>query len=229
MQQEQEQHAADPERDYLCIVISDTGSGMEKNIQEHIFEPFFTTKERTKGTGLGLSVAYTIINRHAGWIHVDSQKGVGSTFVIGLPATKPEDLIKTPDTEPRQLPPAGNGELILVVEDELALQSLIVEILESHGYRVQVANNSLQALDLFSRDPEKFDLVLTDLGLPQMSGEELIEHIQEINPGIPIVAATGYVNEERNANILDRGVTALIRKPFSLQLLLETLQQVFSR
>lgn len=225
--QEQQQHAADPGREYLCLVISDTGAGMEKDIQEHIFEPFFTTKERTKGTGLGLSVAYTIINRHDGWIHVDSQKGVGSTFVIGLPATEPEDLIERKDIEPEQLPPAGNGELILVVEDEMALQNLVVEILESHGYRAQVANNSLQALDLFSENPDKFDLILTDLGLPQMSGEELIEHIRGMNPRIPIIAATGYVNEERNADVLNRGVTALIQKPFSLQHLLETLHKLF--
>ncbi|MBD3275261.1 MAG: response regulator [Candidatus Marinimicrobia bacterium] len=224
---EQEQHAVDTEKDYLCIVISDTGTGMEKSIQERIFEPFFTTKERTKGTGLGLSVAYTIINRHSGWIHVDSKKDVGSTFVIGLPVTEPEDLIQDQDTESGRLPPGGNGELILVVEDELALQSLVVEILESHGYRVQVANNSLQALDLFSENPNKFDLVLTDLGLPQMSGEELIEHLRVLNPDVPIVAATGYINEERHENILKQGVTALIQKPFSLQHLLKTFYQVF--
>ncbi len=226
--EEQNRYAKERDKDYLCIIISDTGTGMDKNIQDHIFEPFFTTKERTKGTGLGLSVAYTIINKHAGWIHVDSKKGVGSTFVIGLPATEQGQLREEEDKKYERLPPAGNGELILVVEDEIALQKLIVEILESNGYRVQVANNSLQALDLFSENPERFALVLTDLGLPKMSGEEMVSHLRQINTTIPIIAATGYTKEERLNDILDQGFDDLIHKPFSLQELLHTIHNFLS-
>ncbi len=200
--------------DYVHIVISDTGIGMDDLTRAHIFDPFFTTKEKGKGTGLGLSVVYGVIKNHNGLIDVQSDPGKGTTFNLYFPISK--EIARTSvqkaveETEIR-----GGNETILIVEDEAALNEMLKSILEARGYHVLSAFNGLDALALFQEHNEEIALVMTDLGLPKISGEQLIPRLKEVNPSVRIVVMSGFIDPETRAEILRSGLNEFIEKPYN--------------
>jgi len=205
---------------FLCLSVSDDGSGIDPEIQEKIFEPFFTTKEPGKGTGLGLAVAYKIIQNHNGWIDLQSESGQGTTFTIGLPVAEMDGNSVDSDTvDIDQL--QGRGEHILVIEDEPYIRDLIQDTLTSNGYRVSIGQDGNVGYDIFRSFNGEVDLVITDLGLPGIEGEELAIKFLDINPDLKIIASTGYANAEKEQELRDIGFWSIIKKPFQFTHLLK--------
>jgi PAS domain S-box-containing protein len=212
---------------YLCFSVSDNGAGMPSEIQEQIFEPFFTTKEREKGTGLGLAVVYKIIKNHNGWISVRSEQGKGSTFTVALPSSQKNISSNLSEIENDEW--RGKGERVLLVEDEDAIRDLVSELLESNGYRVLTAENGRRALEEFEKNDEQINVVVTDLGLPELNGKDLVKELRKKNNEVQVIGATGYVVEDGHASLLDQGFSAILQKPFDLHKLLETINSLLEK
>ncbi len=207
---------------YLRLVVRDTGHGIPPNIMDRIFDPFFTTKEHTEGTGMGLSVAHGIVKSHQGTIDVESRPGQGTTFRIYLPQILPHEKDAAQDTPPL---PSGN-ERVLFVDDEAMLVDMSRQILERLGYQVTACTSSVEALQHFQKDAAAFDLVITDMTMPQMTGKELATEILKINPDVPIILCTGFsetITEEAAKRI---GIQAFILKPIVMSDLAETMRLV---
>ncbi|HEY3278771.1 MAG TPA: PAS domain-containing protein [Syntrophorhabdaceae bacterium] len=197
--------------EYLGLVVRDNGTGISPEVREKMFEPFFTTREEGKGTGMGLSVVYGLVKGLGGAIVVESEPGVGSTFHVILPKIKwalaPENL------QEMQLP--GGSERILFVEDEEMLVEWGRITLERLGYRVTAAADSARALDLFSTDPSRFDLVITDQNMPGITGAHLSEEILKIRPDIPIILSTGHSDAISPEKAKAIGIKEFLMKPLS--------------
>jgi PAS domain S-box-containing protein len=194
---------------YVNLTISDTGYGISDEEIERIFDPYFTTKEVGKGTGMGLAVVHGIIKEHNGYITVKSELGKGTTFNIFFPAVEKEAIAETKTGE--KLP--GGNESILFIDDEKLLAKLGYQRLNRLGYKVEASTNPLDALELFRSQPDKFDLVITDMTMPQMTGEKLIKEVLSIRSDIPIILCTGFsekIDEEKAAAI---GAVEYIEKP----------------
>jgi CheY-like chemotaxis protein len=207
---------------YLLLMVQDTGHGIPGNILDRIFDPFFTTKELSEGTGMGLSVAHGIIKSHGGLIDVESQPGRGTTFRILLPQIvrheKDDDQVAAPM-------PSGS-ERVLFVDDETMLVDMSQQILERLGYQVTACTNSIEALQHFQNDPSAFDLLITDMTMPQMTGKELATEILKTKPGLPIILCTGFsetITEEAAKRI---GIQAYIMKPIVISDLALTMRRV---
>jgi CheY-like chemotaxis protein len=211
---------------YINLTISDTGAGIEPDIIGRIFDPFFTTKKIGEGTGLGLSVVYGIIRNHGGAIKVASAPGQGATFNIYLPLLEeiePKDMAQV--FEPV---PTGH-ERILFVDDEKPLVDLAERMIFSLGYQVTSTTSSEEALRIFLSGPEQFDLVITDMTMPRMTGVELIKKILGVKPLIPVILCTGfsdYVNETKADQL---GISAFMMKPFSRNNLAKIIRQVLKK
>jgi PAS domain S-box-containing protein len=210
---------------YVMLSISDNGMGMSEDVKTHLFEPFFTTKGLGKGTGLGLATCHGIIAQSGGDIHVYSEPNSGTTFKIYLPRTDARP-------EPAPVPDAGNSpvgsESILVVEDDPSVRRLAVTILNGRGYRVQESNNAFEALELLRRNPS-FDLVITDVIMPQMSGKELYDQIRSQMPQIRVLLMSGYTNDAlAHHGVLDEGLSFL-EKPFSPSALARKTRETLNR
>jgi len=204
---------------YIEFSVSDTGCGIPKGILNRIFDPFFTTKEKGKGTGLGLATVYGIVKDHKGYISVQSEEGKGTSFTIYLPVT---GKVVRPMTAPLQSVVEGN-ENILVVDDDRDVLNFIRDILETHGYSVIPANNSLAAVDTFRNLSGKIDLVITDIVMPLMEGYELIRNLREIKRDVKIIVVSGYGGETaERENMAD----AFIKKPFESIELLSAVRQL---
>jgi len=198
-----------PPGSYLKLTVSDTGQGMTPDIMDSIFDPYFTTKEHGQGTGMGLSVVHGIVKSNGGGITVQSEPEIGSTFNIYLPAI---DMQVAAEPELLETLPTGN-ECILFVDDEPSLIEIIQEILGRLGYTVVSMSCSIEALDLFRSDPHKFDLVITDMTMPKMTGDILSMELIEIRHDIPIVLCTGYndlISEQKAKEI---GIREFVMKP----------------
>jgi PAS domain S-box-containing protein len=195
--------------DFVKLTVSDTGHGMEPSVLQRIFDPYFTTKERGKGTGLGLAVVHGIVKSHGGMIKVDSEVGKGATFTIFLPRAKGfEKIADTP------LQPLARGtEKILFVDDESALADLGQQLLGELGYQVEARSSPIEALEAFRVSPQKFDLVITDLAMPQMTGLNLSRKIMEIRPGMPIILCTGFSEQANEQAASAMGICAFLLKP----------------
>ena len=195
---------------YVVLSISDTGPGMPPNLLTKIFEPYFTTKGNGKGTGLGLAVVYGIVKEHLGDIKVYSEVGKGTTFKVYLPTMeRPAETVSTGKVEDIK---TGN-ERILLVDDEAAIARLEKQMLERLGYQVTSRISSLDALEAFKANPDRFDLVITDMTMPNMTGDQLAKEINAIRPGIPIIVCTGFserINPEKAAAM---GIRGLLMKP----------------
>jgi PAS domain S-box-containing protein len=198
---------------YALLVVSDTGTGMDRATQARLFEPFFTTKERGKGTGLGLSTVYGIVKQSGGDIWVYSEPGQGTTFKIYLPLAYTEAAI-APPTSPLAPARADSG-TILVVEDDESISTIIERSLRGSGYRVLTARNGNDALRVSEAFHEPIDLVLTDVIMPEMGGPQLVTHLARSRPGIAVIFMSGYTDGE----LTDRGVVgsvaSFLEKPFS--------------
>jgi PAS domain S-box-containing protein len=208
--------AGKPERRpgrFVQLSVTDTGSGIEPATIAHLFEPFFTTKEVGKGTGLGLATVHGMVNQNAGWIEVDSKVGRGTTFNIYFPTADKAPEKRAPD---RGMPKArGNGETILVVEDEAVLRDLVREILAANGYRVLAAASGREALQVWEKHGESIRLVLTDMSMPDgMSGQELAAKLQEHNPRLPVIFSSGYAQETLQQKEQGNHDTTFLSKPY---------------
>jgi len=182
---------------FVCLTVSDTGCGMDANTLSHTFEPFFTTKEPGKGTGLGLATVYGIIKQHQGWVVVESQLQLGTTFTIFLPSgLKPAEAAPPAQSQGAGLAQSAmstGDETILVVEDEPALRELVVNVLELCGYRILQACTGVEALKVWEKHKHEIDLLLTDMVMPEgMSGRQLAERLQAEDPGLKVIYTSGY-------------------------------------
>ncbi len=199
---------------YLLMQVTDTGQGMSPEVMEHIFEPYFTTKKEGEGTGLGLSVIHGIVRRHGGAITVESLPDEGTTFRVYLPRIEQNPGQKRP--LPENPLPRGS-ESILFIDDEQALVDIGLQMLEYLGYQVSVRTSSTEALQLFCSQPQRFDLVITDMTMPNMTGDELARRITEIRPGMPVMLCTGFSERITPENIHHLGIRKLVMKPLSLR------------
>jgi PAS domain S-box-containing protein len=195
---------------YAKLSISDTGAGIEPAIMDKIFEPYFTTKEKGKGTGLGLAVVYGIVREHHGDIKVYSEVGKGTTFNVYLPLMEKssEQTVeeKAEDFE-------TGSERILLVDDEEAIVRLEKQMLERLGYRVTSRTSSLEALEAFRANPSGYDLVITDMTMPNMTGDRLAKELIAIKPGIPIIICTGFSERINQEKVVAMGIQGLLMKP----------------
>ena len=207
---------------YVRLVVSDTGIGMDEETKSHIFEPFFTTKGREKGTGLGLSTVYGIVKQNNGYIQVESAPGEGTTFQIYFPAVTEEENEKV-DQFKRVYP--GKNETILLVEDEKEVRALARKILIGNGYRVLLAKDGNTALQIAQRYPGRIHLVLTDVIMPGMNGRDVAREIQKMRPEVKVIYMSGYTYDA----ILPHGIledsTRFIQKPFNTLELLQTIRE----
>jgi PAS domain S-box-containing protein len=210
---------------FVELTVTDDGSGIPKPVLERMFEPFFTTKEVGKGTGLGLSTVQGVLRSHGGFIDVTSDVGKGSTFRIYLPAHAHVEVAGKP-AEP--LLSRGDGQVILVVDDELSILTVTTQTLESYGYAVAVASDGAQALWLYARDHAHIAAVITDLMMPVMDGASLISALRRINPEVRIIAMSGQTDADQIAGIAENGVATFLSKPYSAGILLATLGEVLS-
>jgi hypothetical protein len=180
--------------EFVCLSVSDTGTGIAPEHLPRIFEPFFTTKEPDKGTGLGLATVYGIVKQHQGWIELSSQLGAGTRFDIFLPAIPAP--VPTAGVRAAQANVRGGSEGVLVVEDDFALRAITQQLLETHGYRVWKAESAQEALELWRAHASEVDLLLSDLVLPDsLSGRELAERLQREKPGLKVIFMSGYSRE----------------------------------
>ncbi|WP_414526357.1 response regulator [Nodularia chucula] len=209
---------------YIVITVSDTGIGINPEILDRIFEPFFTTKATGKGTGLGLSTVIGIIKSHGGFVKVYSKLKNGSQFQVYLPA---QNLIETRE-EIEQTLPQGNGELILVVDDEPAIREITKTSLENHNYQAITASDGIEAIALYVENQHQISLVLTDMVMPCMDGITTIKTLQKINPKVKIIAVSGLNTNEKVNAVHNLGVKAFLGKPYTAHQLLQAISTIHS-
>lgn len=210
---------------YVVLTVSDTGVGMDRQTLSRIFEPFFTTKAPGHGTGLGLAVVHGVIGAHNGYIDVESHPGKGSTFRVYLPAAEqPLFNYESAAAAATELP--GGTETILIVEDENNLRQVLETYLTTRGYTVISAENGKQALELYRTHNKEIALIISDIGLPHLSGEEIFRRVKEINPKVKVILASGFVDPEEKSELLSRGVLDIIIKPYNLSDVLLTTRKI---
>ena len=202
---------------YVLLRVSDTGSGIAPGVIDQIFDPFFTTKALNKGTGLGLSTTIGIIKSHGGAINVTSEVDAGTVFNVYLPAS---DAVQPCFPEEEQAPPEGNGELILVVDDEQSIRETAQIILEKHGYKVLVAADGTDALAIFAQHMNEIKAVLTDVMMPYRDGVTLIRTLRKMKPAIAVIASTGRSDNQRVKELGGLNVSVCLIKPYDSRKLL---------
>jgi PAS domain S-box-containing protein len=210
---------------YVCIAVSDTGHGMSRDVSAQIFEPFFTTKPKAEATGLGLSTVYGIVTQADGHVSVYSEKGVGSTFKIYLPAVQREDSAELRLDQPFR---RGQGETILVAEDDEAVRATTSKILERHGYLVLHASSGSHALDRADEHSGQIRLLLTDVVMPGMSGRELASHMKIKRPDTEILYMSGYTADMIGRHGVLSNHENYIQKPFTADELLRKLEELLA-
>ena len=212
---------------YLELEIIDTGLGMDKKTLLKAFDPYFTTKEVGKGTGFGLALVHAIVEEHEGYIKVKSSVGQGSSFYVYLPVVKPEADHSANLKEEKSL--QGGTEKIMVVDDEEDIRLVFQEFLIEYGYSVQTFENGLKAFETFEKDPEQFDLIATDMTMPQMTGDELAGKLLKIRQGIPIILCTGYSETISEAKILEISIRKYLQKPVSNKELAGLIREILDK
>ncbi len=210
---------------YVKISLADTGVGMDETTQRRIFDPFFTTKEMGRGTGLGLASAYGIIQNHGGFINVYSEKGVGTTFNIYLPASEKEvmeDKIVSEEV-------LKGTETVLLVDDEEMITEAGGELLAEMGYRVLIARSGKEAIELYKKNREEIDLVILDMIMPVTGGGETYDRLKEANPDTKVLLSSGYSINGEASEILDRGCNGFIQKPFNVKKLSQKIREILDK
>ena len=208
---------------YVLLSVSDTGIGMEPATIEWIFEPFFTTKEVGKGTGLGLSTVFGIVKQHKGFINVYSEPGKGTTFRVYLPS---DHGVPDPAKAESDERPAKGTETILLAEDHDGLRELAQEILEALGYRVVVATNGTEAVELFNTNPDQIDLAILDVVMPGLNGPDAYLEMSAIRRNLAVVFATGYTAEAASLTSLVKKGATVLQKPYSAKTLSHAIRGV---
>jgi two-component system cell cycle sensor histidine kinase/response regulator CckA len=196
---------------YQKLTVRDTGHGIAAQHLERIFDPYFTTKEKGEGTGLGLAVVQGIVKNHGGVVTVQSDLGKGTEFCVYLPIVEKPQL-PAEQTTPQQI--QIGSECILFIDDELTIVDIAQNMLQRLGYTTVTRSGSVEALELFQNDPYRFDLVITDVTMPNISGDVLAKRMRKMRGDIPIIMCTGYserINEKQAAEL---GVSCILTKPF---------------
>ncbi len=207
------------------LSVTDTGSGVPPDVLERIFDPFYTTKEVGKGTGMGLSVTHSIVHNHGGHVLVKTEPGKGTTFRLLFPPVVEE----TAETQKAVLTsvdlPRGQGEHVLVVDDEPDLGEFIGDLLEHYGYRSKVLTSSKKALELFKGKPNEFALVVTDQTMPGITGKVLVKNLREISPTLPVILCTGF-SDDIDAEDADRMGVHYLEKPVRAKSLIQAVGEL---
>jgi len=210
---------------YVKLSVRDTGTGIAPDIIGKSFDPFYTTKKRGEGTGLGLSVVYGIVKECGGSVTVQSELGKGSTFSIYLPAiVRGGELTEEPSS-----PIPGGKERIIFVDDEHALAEMGREMLEGLGYEVVAATSSARALELFRARPDRFDLVITDMTMPGMTGKELAAELLSIRPDLPLILCTGFSEILTEEEVKSMGIREFAMKPLTLKSIAELIRKALEK
>jgi PAS domain S-box-containing protein len=210
---------------YVNIGVTDSGTGMTKDIIDKIFEPFFTTKDLNKGTGLGLSTVMAIVKSHEGLINVYSEPGKGTTFNVYLPAIETSSAGRTEPAEAASLP-RGNGETVLVVDDEASILTITSQTVQAFGYRILTATDGADAVAIYAQHRHEIALVLTDMSMPILDGPAMIHALMRINPAVKIIAASGLNENVNAAKMAGVGIKHFLTKPYTAGTLLKTLRTV---
>ena len=209
---------------YACLIVADTGKGMDKNLTDKIFDPFFTTKAIGKGTGMGLSVVHGIVTVMGGYIQVYSNPGKGTQFHVYLPVEK--SLSEKQKTNSTTEEIQGGIEQILLVDDEEAILTMEKLMLERLGYQVISRTSSLEALEAFRADPDKFDLIITDMAMPNMRGDKLSAELIKIRPDIPVLLCTGFSEAMSEKKARSLGIKGFLMKPIVMKDLAQKIHEV---
>jgi CheY-like chemotaxis protein len=207
---------------YVLLTVTDTGKGMDEETMERIFDPFFTTKEMGRGTGLGLASAYGIIKGHRGYIDVQSKQGQGTTFSVYLPASerKAWKAVRTAEQS------IEGTRTVLLVDDEDVILGVAQALLEAMGYRVLIARDGKEAIDVYRKNWGDIDIVLLDMVMPNIGGGEAYDRMKGINPNVKVLLSSGYSIDGEATEILNRGCDGFIQKPFSIKQLSEKIGEI---
>lgn len=206
---------------YVRLAVRDDGTGIPDAVRDRIFEPYFTTKSKT-GTGLGLATVFSIVRTHGGAILVETEEGKGTCFQVLLPAV---ESIPRPQSKPlKPILPTGS-ESILVIDDEEAVRLVVQRSLEHLGYQVEVVENGILGIERYRQNINKYQLVILDMIMPQMPGDEVFFKLQEIDVRVPVLLASGYSSDSRMRAVLDAGGLGFIRKPFAIEDLAEEVRR----
>jgi PAS domain S-box-containing protein len=211
---------------YVCLTVADTGMGMDKSITDRIFDPYFTTKKEGKGTGLGLSVIHGIVKSHEGHISVYSEPGKGTEFHVYLPETQSQA-----DTQAMKafLPLEKGSEKILLVDDKQEIVSIIAKMLDKLGYHVTSRISGIEAFEAFCADPYSFDLVITDLTMPKITGDKLAGKIMKIRPDIPVILCSGFSEMMSKKKTKSLGIKGFLMKPVLMNDLSHKIREVLDK
>jgi CheY-like chemotaxis protein len=211
---------------HVLLEVSDSGIGILPEHQARLFEPFFTTKEVShgSGSGLGLPTVHTIVRGHGGFITVYSEVGKGATFRVYLPATAESAAAERVTVDPRSLP-RGQGECVLVVDDEPNVREIVRRILERFGYHVRLAANGAEAVALYAQFRSEIAIVLTDMSMPVMDGPATILALRALDPGVRIIGTSGLTANGQAAKAMQAGVRHFVPKPYTAETLLQVLRQ----
>jgi CheY-like chemotaxis protein len=211
--------------DYVAVVVADQGTGIADEIRHRIFEPFFSTKPKDRGVGLGLAMVHGIVSGCGGHVAVESRVGQGATFTVLLPRSAEVAAVVAP--APSSAAAGGQGRHVLLVDDELGVRTIVRRMLARAGYVVTEASCGQDALALVAADSLQVDLLVTDLVMPGLHGHDLITRIRERCGPVPVVCITGFAGEKGGDALRDAGVSAIVTKPFSSEVLLRAVAAAF--
>ena len=216
------------EKEYVCLTVTDTGKGMDEATRQRVYDPFFTTKEKGKGTGLGLSVVYGIVQAHHGFIDVKSDMGRGTTFRLFFPVPVISEQTAVPQQSVESYE-IGGTETIMFVEDEELLLQMVSFLLESKGYKVLCARDGLEAVNIFLSHKQEIALVITDMGLPVMTGTDEFKKLREIDPNVKVIFASGFFEPDIKSELQKDGDNGFIQKPYDPNDILRMIRQVLDK
>jgi len=211
--------------DYVRLTVTDTGTGIDPAYMDRLYDPYFTTKDVDQGLGMGLAVVYGIVKKYDGAIKIESNVGRGTTVEVLFPLIEAQMEPKTEKSETLQ----KGKERILLVDDEPSIVRMITQMLTRCGYEVIGKTSSASALNVFKDAPEQFDLVISDLTMPEISGDQLAQEIKQIRPGMPIILCTGHSNRMDENKAKELGIDAFITKPFSRKNITEAIPKVLHK
>lgn len=211
-------------RDFVHVIVSDTGTGMDEATKARIFEPFFTTKERDRGTGMGLATVYGIVEMHHGHIEVVSVLGKGTEFHLYFPVQP--GFIESRISQETDEDIRGGTETILIIDDEDAIRAFMETVLSDAGYNVLTAKDADEAIGVYSEHADDISLVLSDIGLPKLNGPELFDALKEIRMDIKVVMASGYIEPQVKSEMFKKGIKDFIQKPYTANTLLKKIRDI---